>query len=438
MSRSRRVHQCRALAAVTVAQVLRGQSLSQVLPPALNQVQPTTDSALLQSLCYETLRWYRPLDHILSQLLHRPLSHRERLVRALLLVGLCQIFKLRIPDHAAVSTTVDATAPLNLPQARKRVNAVLRQALRQRVALQESTQSDPAIAAAHPDWLYHAVHQAWPQQAATVLAANNAHPRLALRVNRRQTHCAEYLQHLTASGIAAHAHPYVATAVILEQPLGVDQLPGFKDGRVSVQDAGAQLAVPVLNPQPGQRILDACAAPGGKTGHLLEYTDAAEVWAIDQDPQRLERVQENVARLQGVAEIRAADVTQPQDWWDGQYFQRILLDAPCSGSGVIARHPDIKLLRRSGDMADLARRQSRLLEALWPLLAADGILVYTTCSLLPEETEAIIAAFCHHHPEAQTVPIAMDWGWSRGLGWQSLPGFAQTDGFFYARLRKRG
>lgn len=438
MSGHRTVHQCRPLAAVTVAQVLRGQSLSQALPPALSQVHPTADSALLQSLCYETLRWYRPLDHILSQLLHRPLSRREHLVHALLLVGLCQIFKLRIPDHAAVSTTVEATSPLQLPQARKRVNAVLRQAVRQRTALQESTQINPAIASAHPDWLYQAVQRAWPQQATTVLAANNVHPVMTLRVNRRQLSRAEYIHQLTAADIAAYPHPHLTTAVTLEQPLTVDRLPGFAQGTVSVQDAGAQLAVPLLNPQTGHRILDACAAPGGKTGHLLEYTDAAEVWAVDKDPQRLERVQENMARLQGCAQIKAADVTQPEQWWDGRCFERILLDAPCSGSGVIARHPDIKLLRRAGDIAELARCQSQLLEAVWPLLAPDGVLVYTTCSLLPEETATVVADFCQHHPEAQTLPIHMDWGWNSGLGWQSLPGFAQTDGFFYARLHKSG
>ncbi len=429
------LHECRALAALTLAQVLQGQSLSQVLPPALAQVR-TADKALLHSLCYETLRWYHPLEAMLSQLLHQPLSQRDRLLHALLLVGLCQIFKLRIPDHAAVATTVNATAPLRLPQARKRVNAVLRQALRRQQTLQQSIAADPRLASAHPEWLYQALQQAWPEQAAQVLAANNAHPTMTLRVNLKQLSREAYLQQLAAESIAAHAHPHVATAIILEYPCAVDTLPGFMQGAVSVQDAGAQLAVPLLDPQAGQRVLDACAAPGGKTGHLLEYAPELAVWAVDQDPQRLQRVPENLERLNLSAHVLSADVSQPERWWDGRPFHRILLDVPCSGTGVISRHPDIKLLRRAGDIAALAQRQIRLLEALWPLLAPGGSLLYTACSVLPEETQAVVADFCQRHQHATPVPIHLSWGWQAGPGWQSLPGYAQTDGFFYARLRK--
>ena len=332
------LNECRALAALTLAQVLQGQSLSQVLPPALAQVRPA-DRALLHSLCYETLRWYRPLEAMLTQLLHQPLSQRDRLLHALLLVGLCQIFKLRVPDHAAVATTVNATAPLRLPQARKRVNAVLRQALRRQHPLQQAIAADPRIASAHPDWLYQALQQAWPEQAAQVIAANNAHPAMTLRVNLNRLSRETYLQQLAAESIAAHAHPHVATAITLDHPCAVDTLPGFMQGAVSVQDAGAQLAVPLLDPQAGQRVLDACAAPGGKTGHLLEYAPELEVWAVDHDPQRLQRVPENLKRLNLSAHWVSADATQPEHWWDGRPFQAILLDAPCSGTGVISRHP---------------------------------------------------------------------------------------------------
>lgn len=436
-ARTAAARDCRPLAADVLFRVLGGQSLSEVLPPALEQVRPR-DAALLQSLCYETLRWHRPLAFVLDQLLHRPLPGRERRLHALLLVGLCQLFKLRIPAHAAVSTTVAATVPLQLTHARGLVNAVLRQALRRQSELEQKVAADAAIASAHPDWLRDALRQAWPEHWEALLTANNAHPPMALRVNLRRGSRADYLRQLAAEGITARAHPLVATAVVLDQPVPVERLPGFRDGRVSVQDAAAQLAAPLLEPQAGQRVLDACAAPGGKTGHLLEYADQLDLLALDLDPQRLNRVGDNLRRLGFQAHLLAGDAAQPDQWWDGRRFDRILLDAPCSASGVIRRHPDIKLLRQPSDIPSLAQRQALLLNALWPLLAPEGILLYITCSVLPEETRVVVADFHERHADVRVLPLPDECGYPVGPGRQTLPGINDMDGFFHARLQKRG
>ncbi len=437
---------CRARAAEVLAGVLfRGRSLNEALPPALSRVAPR-DAALLQELCYGTLRWYLPARHLLGQLLHRPLPARESVLHALLLAGLYQLYQLRIPAYAAVAATVAATRLIDRPRAGGLragglragglVNAVLRNAQRREEEFRAQLAADPVLASGHPAWLLTRLQQAWPQDWPAIVAADNTRPPMGLRVNLARITRADYRDRLTAVGLAADPDPQVASALMLDRPSEVDALPGFAEGLVSVQDPAAQLAAPLLAPKPGQRVLDACAAPGGKTGHLLEYAPDPDLLALDNDAARLERVRDNLDRLGLNARLVTGDAGRPEGWWDGQPFERILLDAPCTGSGVIRRHPDILVLRRSDDVAALAARQRTLLDALWPLLAPGGRLLYATCSVLPEETRLLIDEFLVRHGDAAAEPIAAGPGRTSGAGCQLLPGEDNRDGFFYARLRK--
>lgn len=440
MNRSRKQCQnaggaCRAGAAAVIGAVLgQGRSLSDALPPALAQAS-SQDSGLLQELCYGTLRWQIPLDHMLSRLLHRPLPAQAVTLRALLLVGLYQLFYLRIPSYAAVAATVAATAAIGQPRAAGLVNAVLRNGQRRRDALRQEITSDPILSAAHPAWLLAALQKAWPRHWQAIVAADNDRPPMVLRVNLSRISRNDYLNRLEAAGRPAKSDALTASAVVLAEPCPVELLPGFAEGLVSVQDAAAQLAAELLAAEPGQRVLDACAAPGGKSGHVLERTSGLELLALDQDPLRLRRVADNLQRLGQRARLITGDAGCPANWWDGRPFDRILLDAPCSGSGVIRRHPDIKLLRRASDITDLAVRQRRLLEALWPLLRPGGRLLYAVCSLLPLETSALVDGFLADHGEA--CAITLNVGHPAGSGRQLLPGDGTYDGFFYACFGKR-
>ncbi|MDX1655623.1 MAG: 16S rRNA (cytosine(967)-C(5))-methyltransferase RsmB, partial [Candidatus Competibacteraceae bacterium] len=308
------------------------------------------------------------------------------------------------------------------------VNAVLRQGQRRREALKEILLADPA----HPPWLLKMLQRDWPEHWPAVVAANNAHPPLTLRVNLSRISREVISQRLAAAGLSAI--PTGKAGLTLLQAVDVERLPGFAEGLLSVQDAAAQLAAPLLDPRPGQRLLDACAAPGGKTGHLLERCPKVELTALDLDPARLERVTDNLSRLGLEARVVTGNALEPAAWWDGRPFDAILLDAPCSGSGVIRRHPDIKLLRQPADIPLLARRQQDLLTALWPLLAPGGRLLYATCSVLRAENEAVIAAFLAQQPDARELPIEANWGEVAYHGRQILPGQEGMDGFFYACL----
>lgn len=426
----------RAAAARVLAEVVAGgRSLSDVLPPAL-VVLAARDRALAQELCYGTLRLLPRLRVLLDRLLDRPLKERDADVDALLLIGLYQLGHLAVPPHAAVSATVAAARLLGKPWAAGLVNAVLRRYGRERPALDAAVAADPQARHAHPAWLLERLRAVWPADWEAVAAAGNAHPPLTLRVNRLRITTEEYRARLAAEGRAAVPHPHAPDALTLAQPCPVEALPGFTAGLFSVQDAAAQLAAPLLRPQPGQRVLDACAAPGGKTAHLLETCPTCEVVALDQDARRLTRVAENLTRLGLAADAVVGDAGNPAAWWDGRPFERILLDAPCSATGVIRRHPDIKVLRRPDDIARLAAEQERLLAALWPLLAPGGILVYATCSVLPEENRERITAFLQGQHDSHEIPIAVAWGRSADPGRQILPGEDAMDGFYYACLTK--
>lgn len=419
----------RAAAARVVARVLHERIALDDALAAAPHVAPR-DAPLLAALVYGALRWHERLEWQAAQLLSKPIKKEQRELAALLRIGLLQLQELRVPAHAAVSATVDAVALLGHRGAAGLVNAVLRRYQRESAALQRAAEHVPTARFSHPAWLVDAVRADWPERWPAILDENNVPGPLWLRVNLRRTSRADYLAKLAAAGIAAMADDDVPTAVRLESPVPVEALPGFAAGEVSVQDVAAQRAAGYLDLAPGQRVLDACAAPGGKTGHILEACpELAEVWAVDRAA-RLELVAENLRRLEFTARLVAGDAAEPAQWWDGRPFDRILIDAPCSALGVIRRHPDIKALRRPLDVDRVVLLQQRMLAALWPLLAPGGRLVYATCTFLKRENDAQIASFVTGLSGADTgeeiVATTRQW----------LPGEAQGDGFYYAWLVK--
>lgn len=427
----------RAAAARAVARVLQGGSLNDLLPAVLAGISESNDRALAQELVYGTLRYAPRLEFMLSGLLERPVRKREPRIHALLMVGLYQLYYTRIPPHAAVAETVEAARLMKKPWAVGLANAVLRRVQREQDALAASADAHPVGRSAHPDWLLEQLQHDWPEDWEAIVAANNVRPPMTLRVNRRIGTREAYLAELQERGIAGEAHATAPDAIQLDAAVDVSVLPGFSEGRVSVQDAAAQLAAGLMDPKAGEQVLDACAAPGGKTAHLLETCPAlARLVAVDRDAERLDRIAENLARLHLAATLVHGDAAKPDDWWEGGAFDRILVDAPCSATGVIRRHPDIKLLRRRKDIAALAGLQARILDQLWPLLAPGGRLVYATCSVLAAENADQVAAFVRRHPDALAMPIHAAWGRPSGFGRQVLPGDAGMDGFFYAVIAK--
>lgn len=436
----------RARAAEAVdAVVSRGRSLDAALEEAERHTAPT-ERSLLRMLCYGTLRFHWRLRSQLAVLLDRPLKARDSVIESLLAVGIYQLTDTRVPDHAAVSMTVEAARVLRRPKYASLINAVLRNFLRRNLAA-ESARDDEARYS-HPAWLLARLQCDWPDHWVGIVEAGNRPAPMWLRVNAAQLSRDEYLGELrTADRSAAEAASNcliagLDQAIRLAEPRAVGELSGFVDGRVSVQDAAAQLAAPWLLRDGGQRILDACAAPGGKTGHLLELAGRqAEVTAVDIDEGRLRMLRENLVRLGFSATVLAADASNPKEWWDGVPFDRILLDAPCSGSGVIRRHPDIKLLRREEDIGALASSQLGLLRALWPLLMPAGRLLYVSCSVLAEENETVIGEFLRSQPDAREDQALLnnnirDLMQRKVFGYQILPGTEDMDGFYYASLTK--
>lgn len=427
----------RLAAAQALSAVLQGRaSLSSSLPPLLDRVD-ARDRALTQELAFGTARWQPRLALLADKLLQKPFKAADKDVEALLLVGLYQLLYTRIPAHAAIGETVGCSDKLKKPWAKGLLNAILRRAQRESEALFTELERDPVSRTAHPRWLQKRLKADWPDYWEAICAANNQHPPLILRVNHRLGSREGYLEVLRAAGLPAEPCAFSPDGIRLLQPCDVTALPGFAEGRVSVQDEAAQLAAGLLELAPGQRVLDACAAPGGKTCHLLEREPGlSEVVALDAEPQRLTRVQDNLNRLHLRATLVAADGRDTAAWWDGRPFQRILLDAPCSATGVIRRHPDIKLTRQAEDISALAHLQGELLDALWPTLEVGGILLYATCSVLPEENSANIAAFLARTPGARELDIAGTFGVKQVHGRQLLPQPEGHDGFYYAKLMK--
>lgn len=427
----------RTAAVHMLGRVFDGRSLSETLDEALPSVPPGPEQSLARELVYGVLRWYSRLAAVRDLLLTKPLKARDRDIGLLVTIGLYQCIELRTPPHAAVAATAEVARKLNKAWAVGLINAVLRRFLRERDALLAAVDSTPATRWAHPPWLVARYQAAWPHHWERLLEENNSRPPMTLRVNCRQTTPEAYLALLTEQGITARPLVAAPDALLLETPLPVERLPGFADGLVSVQDAAAQQAAALLDVPDGGRVLDACAAPGGKTCHLLErYPAMGELVALDIAPERLARIDDNLHRLGLAATVLAGDASRPEQWWDGRLFDRILLDAPCSGSGVIRRHPDIKWLRRADDLPALAATQRRLLEALWPLLRPGGKLVYATCSVLPEENEQLLADFTAGRPDARMQPLALALGEARAGGHYILTGEAGMDGFYYGCLAK--
>lgn len=423
----------RAVAAQTLASVLSGSTLNACLPAALEKVS-ARDRGLLQQLCYGCLRLYPRLQAQLTQLLDKPLRDKDRDIQALLLLGLYQLEAMRIPDHAAVAATVGATRILRKDWARGLCNAVLRRYQREGDSLAAGVTA--AASAAHPQWLYDAIHREWPAQADAIISANNAAPPMTLRVNRQRLSRDTYLAALRAAGLEATEGQLSADALTLAQPVDVAELPGFDTGQVSVQDEAAQLAAWLLPVAPGDHVLDACAAPGGKACHLLEHHPQLALTAMDVDSERLGRVRENLSRLGLRAELLAGNAAQPPAALRPGQFQGILADVPCSATGVIRRHPDIKLLRRPADLAAMARQQLQILEGLWPLLAAGGHLLYATCSILPTENHQVVEGFLQRHDDARLLELPVNSGQACPAGRQWLPEADGSDGLYYALLHK--
>ncbi len=428
----------RVIAVSVVAAMLgQGRSLGACLDEHAARLGGGRDRAFAHALCYGVARWLPRLQACLDLLVEKPIRDKEILVRAVLLLGIYQLMYTRVAEHAAVAESVSLVRRLDKRWASGLVNAVLRNCQRRREQLTTDLDLMEVSRYAHPGWLLEATRQAWPGDWGQILDANNERPPMSLRVNARRCSREEYLLRLAEDGIEASPIEHTSHGLRLHQPRDVAAVPGFGDGLVSVQDGAAQLAADLLDAGPGMRVLDACAAPGGKSAHILELQpDIGELLAMDRDNLRLLRVEQNLKRLSLDASVMCADAGAPADWWDGAMFQRILVDAPCSGTGVIRRHPDIKLHRRGADIGNLAATQIRLLGALWPLLAPRGRLLYATCSYLPRENDHVLAEFLAKHPDASSGPMLCAWGRAAGHGRQVLPGEDTMDGFYYALLGK--
>ena len=421
------------LAAAAIAAVIGGRSLDAALADCWRGHGSLTAATrgAVQDLAYGALRRYGRGDFLLTQLLHAPL--RETQLRALLLAALYRLASRPEDGHTTVDQAVAAAASIRRGKYRALANALLRNYLRRREELEALADAQPSARHQHPDWWIAALAESYPDAWQNLLAAGNERPTMCLRLNPRRTDLAAYLAELAERGIAARAMG--AMGVMLEQPVPVARLPGFNEGRVSVQDWGAQQAAPLLAAEAGMRVLDACAAPGGKSAHLLELADI-DLLALDVDAGRAARIGDNFDRLVLKAQVGVADCRHPELWWDGRPFQRILADVPCSASGVVRRHPDSKWLRRAADISGYAAVQGEILDALWRVLAPDGKMLYCTCSLFPQENAQQIAAFARRHYDAVLLPTGPA-GRPGHQHWQLLPQ-RKHDGFFYALLWKHG
>lgn len=424
-----RVSAARVLAAV----IAEGRSLDRCLATAMADVNER-DKPLLRELCFGTVRGFFRYDGLIQPLLKKPFKRKDTDVLALLFLGCHQLLAMRIADHAAVATVVECSRAIGKPWASGLINAVLRSVQRRHDELQARL---PAAAAAGlPDWLYQMIQAEWPEDLKQIINAGNAHPPMYIRVNPANHTGVQYRELLLEHGLESMAVMQSSQALRLEAPVNVELLPGFEQGWVSVQDASAQLAAELLDPNADHRVLDACAAPGGKSCNLLECYPNINLTCLDNDPERLLLVEDNLARLSLSASILTGDASDPDSWWDGNQFDRILVDAPCTGTGVIRRHPDIKLLRQKQDIEKLSRLQSQILSRLWPLLSPGGVLLYATCSIMPVENSSVVERFLNTTPDARELEIESTWGRKQPVGRQILPNIDGGDGFFYARVTK--
>ena len=412
----------------------QGRSLDDALRIVLDTAAKIDDRdrALCRALAFGVCRWYFALRPVIAGYLKKPFKQKDRDLEMILLIGLYQITIMEVDHHAAVNETVKLTLQQNKAWAKGLVNAVLRGVVRDHVLITGDCPQN-----SYPKWFYDRVSNDWPDQYKSILAAGNQRAPMCLRLDAKQISMNDYLQSLADHSIEASSHELITSAVVLGKPRSVDALPGFASGAVSVQDSAAQLAAVLLDCKPHMRVLDACAAPGGKTVHLLQSTENLDLVALDQDQSRLELIDQNLKRVGQSAQLICGDASNPQDWFEGLLFDRILADLPCSASGVVRRHPDIKLLRRASDIDKLVDLQRSILAALWPLLKPGGLLVYSTCSIFKDENERQIERFVQSHENAKLIgPNSVQWGQQRPGGRQILPGAHNMDGFFYACLRK--
>lgn len=405
----------------------------------LSAIATTKDKPLIQQLCYGVLREYFTLEAIVGKLLEKPLARKHPDLNMLLVLGIYQLRHLGIPQHAIVNDSVNCSKLLGKDWAKGLINGVLRNYLRSKASIDSSIDSKARLN--HPDWLIDAISAAYPDAATDIMLANNIKAPMSLRVNLAKIKRKDYIELLEGQGLKAEPCPYAPTGVVLSEAVTVTRLPGFEQGLVSVQDEASQLAVPLLSLEPNLRVLDACAAPGGKTCHILESQDGlTELVSVEQDADRAKKIQSNLQRGHLSCKLLIEDF---QSFSDSSGFERILLDPPCSATGIIRRHPDIKFNRQPGDIKKMAAQQLALLLHAWSLLAADGILVYTTCSILPEENQNVIAAFLDITPDAEIQwPNTNDnnrngWGLVHEYGRILLPSAGGADGFFFSRLHKQ-
>lgn len=418
----------------------KSHSLDAALARLLPQLEEARDRSLAQRLAYTTLRWLGATQFISRRLLNKPLKAKDRDIHLLIQLGLAQLWQEAIPAHAAVHETAAVARGIGKPWAVALINGVLRNFQRRRQQLEAELMDSPARWSC-PQWLLEELQQSWPEHWQAIVGANNKPAPMWLRVNLQQHSREEYLNLLEAQSMAATAGKYSSASICLEQAVAVDQLPGFAQGAVSVQDSAAQLGAEILAPAAGHRVLDACAAPGSKTCQLLELQPGiSSLTAVDSNESRLLRLHENLQRLKLQADVVCGDAASPKDWWDGKYFDRILLDAPCSSTGVIRRHPDIRWRRQPEDINTISKLQSRILQQCWGLLKPGGRLVYATCSILPSENQQLVTNWLATVNDASIIPLEYAWGLSAEVGRQLLPGNRingeDSDGFFYCLLEK--
>lgn len=428
----------RPIAAKIIAKLVSGRGS---LSTSLANFSSHPEFPLLQELCFGTCRWFHLLEYILGQLLDKPLKKKDCDVKCLLLVGLYQLRELSIPDHAVINETVNSAVELKKPWAKSLVNAVLRNYQRNLDNFSAYLDNaDERIRQSCPEWLNNEIREAWPENSIQILRNNNLKPPLTLRVNLKEKSREDILKLLSGKMVAATAGKLVNSSIYLRTPAPAEQIPGLKEGWVSIQDEASQLVSSILQLNPKQSVLDACAAPGGKTCSILESERSlTKMVALDVSPARLKRVADNLERLQLTATLIAGNAKITDQWWDGELFDRILVDAPCSATGVIRRHPDIKILRTPAEVVSLEKAQANILNALWPCLKPNGLLLYTTCSLLSRENDMQIKRFLESVNNAKYEGIPADWGVECDYGRQLLTGASYgPDGFFYSLLRKSG
>ena len=426
----------RAIAAKILTSLQLG---SGSLTSHLAQYNDQPDYALLQETTYGACRWFHALEFLLNQLISKPLRDKDLDLKSLLIIGFYQLRELSIPDYAVINETVSTASMYGKPWGKSLINGVLRNYLRSQHELEERlNQSAADTRYSHPSWLVDELFKQWPEQAEQILAHNNVRPPMTLRANQRQNSREELLKQLHVASVGAQAGKFSNTAIYLDQPCPLANLPGFENGQLSVQDEASQLVPALLQLSPGQSVLDACAAPGGKTCHILESEcSLTYLLALDRASGRVNKIKDNLTRLHLEATTLCADVNSLSTWWDGKKFDRILLDAPCSATGVVRRHPDIKLLGTPENVLSLQKNQQKLLSSLWPCLKKGGLLLYTTCSLLRQENEFIIDEFLQCTDNAKYEGVAADWGVECRYGRQLLTGANDgPDGFFYSLLRK--